>query len=309
MGVSAEQGPKVIYGQRPPIGSGGSNNPDCGPSMVWGGWCLLDGRVGYNVTRQGAVGWYGEDAVCVDQVPSALTTTGIAAAQVPVSGTPLTLLAATAGGITVLTAPVVVWASGNTIPVGALAIDSLPGLVQLGNLAQLSTGVTRLNAYDPTKAVSRAVTITSVGNDSAATVTVSGADLYGYPQTQTLAMGNAAAVTTTKTFKFIYSITPTGTLSGSNVSVGQADVYGFPMLAKSWGAYVSIFWNNAAITANTGFVAPDTTSPATASTGDVRGTYALQSSPSDGTKRLQFVITPAVVNTTTNIGLFGQTPA
>jgi hypothetical protein len=308
MGVSAEQGPKVFYGQRPNLGAGGSNNPDCGPGMVWGGWCLIDGRVGYNVTRQGSLGWYGEDAVCVDQVPSAISTTAIAAAQVPVTATPLTLVSTTGAGITVLASPVVVWASGNTIPAGALAIDGLPGLVQLGNLAQLSTGVTRLNAYDPTKAIARAVTITSVGNDSAATVTVLGADLYGYPQSQTLTMGNAAAVTTTKTFKFIYSITPTGTLSGSNVSVGQADVYGFPMLALRWGAYVSIFWNNAAITANTGFVAPDTTSPATASTGDVRGTYAVQSA-SDGTKRLQMVITQAVANTTTNAGMWGVIPA
>lgn len=307
MGVSAEQGPKVIYGQRPTIGAGGSNNPDCGPSTVWGGWGLIDGRVGYNVTRMGDIQLYGTDKVCVtDQVPSAISIVAISAAAAPTTGVPLVLVSATGAGITVLASAVTVWASGNVIPAGSLAIDGLPGLVQLGNLAQLSTGVTRQSAYDPTKAISRAVSIHSAGNDSAATVTVLGADVYGYPQSQTLTMGSNSTVTTTKTFKFIYSITPNGTLSGSNVSAGQADIYGFGIYCPEF-AYTQIFWNSALITANTGFTAGDTTSPATASTGDVRGTYAVQSA-SDGTKSLQMFITPAVANTTTNAGLFGQVP-
>lgn len=307
MGVSAEQGPKVIYGQRPTIGAAGSNNPDCGPSTVWGGWGLIDGRVGYNVTRMGDIQLYGTDKVCVvDQVPSTLSTTAIAAAQVPVTTVPLTLVAASGAGITVLAAATTIWASGNVIPAGSLAIDGAPGLVQIGQLAQLSTGVTRQNAYDPTKAISRALTITSAGDDHLASITITGADVYGYPQSQTLTMGNTAAVTTTKTFKFIYSAVATGTLSGSNVSIGQADVYGFGIYCPKF-AYSEIYWNSARITANTGFVAGDATSPATASTGDVRGTYAVQSA-SDGTKSLQVFITPAVANTLTNIGLFGQIP-
>lgn len=309
MGVSAQQGPIWVYGQRPTLGAAGSNNPDAAPSGFFGGIGIADPRVGYNVTRQGGVMWYGSDPVAIDQVPSTLTTAGIAAAQVVVAGTPLTLVTTTGAGITVLATPVVVWASGNTVPAGALAIDGLPGLVALGNLNQLSTGTTRLSAYDPTKAIARAVRVTSVGNDSGATITISGADLYGYPQTQTLTMANAGSVVTTKTFKFIFSAVATGTLSGSNVSLGQADVYGLPIFTPSWGAYLTIFWNGAPITAATGFVAPDTTSPATAATGDVRGTYALQSPASNGTIRLQMVISPAAVNTLTSAGMFGQTPA
>lgn len=307
MGVSAQQGPIWAYGQRPTLGAGGSNNPDAGPSAFFGGVGIPDPRVGYNVTRQGGIMWYGTDVVAIDQVPSTISTTAVAAAQAPVAGTPLTLVSATGAGITVLASAVTVWASGNLIPAGALAIDGAPGLVQLGNLAQLSTGVTRCSAYDPTKAIARGLTITSVGNDSGATFLVSGYDLYGYPQTQLITGANAGAANSTKTWKFITSILPAGTLSGSNVSVGQNDIYGLPIYAPRWGAYVTLFWNNAAIAASTGFVAGDTTAPATNITGDVRGTYAVQSA-SDGTKRLQMVLSPPVASTLTSAGLFGQPP-
>jgi hypothetical protein len=308
MGVSAQQGPLWIYVQRPTIGAGGSNNPDAAPSGFFAGIGIADPRVGYNVTRQGGIMWYGADPVCIDQVPSAISTTAIAAAQVPVAATPMTLVSATGAGITVTSSATVVWASGNTVPSGSLAIDGLPGLVGLGNLNQLSTGATRLSAYDPTKAIARAVAIASIGNDSAATFTVAGYDLYGYPQTETITGASGATATGKKAFKFITSITPAGTLSGSNASAGQSDVYGLPFFASRFGAYTTFFWNSAGITAITGFVAGDATTPATATTGDVRGTYAVQSA-SDGTKRLQMVLTPAVANCLTSIGLFGVTPA
>jgi hypothetical protein len=84
-------------------------------------------------------------------------------------------------------------------------------------------------------------------------------------------------------------------------------VYEFPLLVTAF-SQVSITWNNTDITANTGFVAADVTTPATTSTGSVRGTYAVQSA-SDGTKRLQVYIRPApynVANTNGAASLFGQ---
>jgi hypothetical protein len=306
-GSSALKGPLIVYGTRAPIGSGGSENPELAPSIFWGGVGMIDPRPGYNVTRWGAIGIGSGNSAIVNQVPSAISAVNIAALQVPVSGTALTLVSSTGAGITVTGNALVIYGSGNTVPAGSLAIDGTPTLVGFG-LPQLSSGHTKVAFYDPTKAVARAIRVTSVGNDSAGYFTISGTDLYGYPQTQKLTGANAGIATTLKTFKFIYSIVPGGTMSGSNVSVGTADIYGFPLLSSFWGDQ-QVFWNSALITANTGYVAADTTSPATSLTGDVRGTYATQSA-SDGTKRLIMYVSPSVSNLGLGVtGMFGQTPA
>lgn len=310
MGLSAQYGPLWIFGGRTTLGAGAIGNPDAGPSAFFGGTGIVDPRVGYNVGPLGGVMWYGgNDVIAVDQVPSAISTTAIAAAQVPVAGTPMTLVSATGAGITVLATALYVYGSGNTVPVGALAIDGAPGIVNLGTVLP-STGVARGKAYDPSKSIARAVALHSVGADTGATFTVAGYDLYGYPMTETITgAGTGLTVTGKKAFKFVTSITPAGTLSGSNVSAGQSDVYGLPILANTFGAYTQFYWASAGITAVTGFVAADTTSPATSTTGDPRGTYLIQGTASDGTRRLQMVITPAVANSLTSVGLFGVTPA
>ena len=94
--------------------------------------------------------------------------------------------------------------------------------------------------------------------------------------------------------------------SASTVSVGTADVFGFPLRADAF-AYVPIYWNNTLITASTGFVAAVTTDPATVSTGDVRGTYAVQTA-SDDTKKLQVFWRPNAANIS-QVGQFGVAQA
>lgn len=305
MAGTAFKGPIVVYGTRAPPGSGGSENPALAPSLVWGGANIFDPRSGYNQTKAGAIGISGGESAIVNQVPSAISAVNIAASQSPGSAA-IALVSATGAGITVLAAAQTVWASGNVIPAGALAIDGAPGLVAFG-LPSVSNGYTYISMYDPTKSISRTVRITSGGNDSGITFLVSGADLYGYPQTQTVTGANAGVATTTKTFKFIYSITPSAAIA-STVTVGTGDVYGFPMLSSFWGDQ-DIIWNNANISANTGYTAADTTSPATSTTNDVRGTYAVQSA-SDGTKRLMMYVNTSINNLALgNAGLFGSTPA
>ena len=120
------------------------------------------------------------------------------------------------------------------------------------------------------------------------------------------APAGATTVNGKKAFKYISSVVPAFT-DANNYSVGTTDIYGFP-LRSDFFSDVSINYNSAAITANTGFVAAVTTSPATSSTGDVRGTYALQLA-ADGSKRLsirQFIL-PA--NMGSFAGLFGVTQA
>lgn len=228
----------------------------------------------------------------IDQVPSAISAVALAAAQVPVAATPLTL-AAGAGitaGVSIVNA-----LTGATVT-GLHAIDGAMGTVAFGESGQLLI-------WDPTKACARALQFTSVGNDSAATVTTRGYDVYGFPMTETVTLANAGVVTGKKAFKYVASITPAGTLSGANLSVGQSDKFGFPLRVDTQG-YASIWWPEPAlIVAATGFTAAVTTT-ASATTGDVRGTYALQS-PSDATKRMTMFIAPSVANIGTINGICG----
>jgi hypothetical protein len=64
--TTAMKGPLVIYGQRPPPGTGatGSENPYLAPSMIYGGSGYLDSRAGYNNTKAGCVGFVGSDIWC-----------------------------------------------------------------------------------------------------------------------------------------------------------------------------------------------------------------------------------------------------
>lgn len=293
--------PAHVVNQRYPAGNTGGN-PDQAPSLIYAGHGILDDRLPYNkynsANGAGVLGWYGEFPVLIQQAPSALTTTAIAAAQVPVAATPLTLVSSTGAGITVLATTFLAMPSLTTIPVGALAID--------GNPAYFRLGYNFFTAFhDPAHSIARNVQIASVGNDSSATATVVGYDLYGYLMSETITLTNASTAVGKKAFKWIISITPAGTLSGSNVSVGQGDVYGLPIRADRFGAQLLIAWNAAVITANTGFVAAVTTT-ATTTTGDVRGTYAVQSA-SDATKRLDIRLSPMINSMSSNIsqGLWG----
>ena len=299
MALTSLSGPLVVG-----FGSGANDaNPEKAPSMFAYGVGILDQRFGY---LPGAgensltPGWYGAGSIAVlNQVPSAISAVNIAASQTPVAATALTLVAASGGGITV--AQTIITAS-NTSVSGLLVIDGAAGtLAGSGTISP-----PQVTWYDPTKNIARNVRITSVGNDSTATFVVRGYDIYGFPMSETITGGNAGVASGKKAFKWIASITPAGTLSGSAVTVGTGDVYGLPLLATEW-AFVDAYWGTPPVllTANTGFTAADTTSPATSTTGDPRGTYAVQSA-SDGTKKLQVFVTPEP-NALTS--LTGVTPA
>jgi hypothetical protein len=252
---------------------------------------------GAAIGERGAYGWWGTSPICiVNQVPSTLTVDAIAAPAVPVAGTAMTLVSASGAGITV-GASVVNAETGATVT-GLLAID--------GAMTPVQNGADGGNFFwDPTNAIARAVSIDSVGDDSGATFVVAGYDVYGYPMTETITGANAGTATGTKAFKYIASITPAGTLSGSNASAGQSDVIGF-MLRADLFQFVKIWWpDDTLITSATGFVAADTTDPATATTNDVRGTYALQGVASNNARRLVIFLDLPVANVGSAAGLVG----
>lgn len=230
----------------------------------------------------------------IDQAPSTIAVDNIAASNTMTAATPLTLVSVSGAGITV-GASVVNALTGATVT-GLLAIDGAMGVVNPTSSAK------GLSIWDPTKAISRAVSLTSTDNLSGVNFTIAGYDLYGYPLTQTRAGPNNNTVNTLKAFKYIVSITPDATNAG-HLTVGTSDIFGLPLRADAFG-YTTIYWNNALITASTGFVAAVATNPSTALIGDVRGTYAVQSA-SDGTKAMQLFWRPKVANISPS-GVWGQ---
>jgi len=155
--------------------------------------------------------------------------------------------------------------------------------------------------------VPRCITASGVSTTTAeVAISVTGLDAYLQPQTMTFSgpSGTATPTIGTKAFKYISAISTVGnTLSG--ITIGTSDTLGLPRRVDAFG-YITINWADVLKTAATGFTAAVTTTPS-ATTGDVRGTYALQTSAADGTRRL--VVTTFCKNPDTIDGLYGKTPA
>lgn len=137
--------------------------------------------------------------------------------------------------------------------------------------------------FNPREAISRCVSVTGVASGSGGTVTISGWDIYWQPMTQTITLAAGAnTVNSTKAFKAIKSVVPNFT-DTHTVAVGTADIIGMPLRSDLF-EQTMLFDASALLTASTGYVAADATSPATSTTGDPRGTYALQTA-ADSTRR------------------------
>ncbi len=198
-----------------------------------------------------------------------------------------------------------------------------PPSVQFGPTAAAPTGVAVQQAaglfrlFDPLSAIARNVCVqatTTAGAGGA--FVVNGWDIYGQAMTETI---NVAAATTTgsygkKAFKYIKSVVPGFTDTAGSYSVGVGDTFGVNVFARR---VESMYWSFGGVTqtGSTGFTVPDTTNPATSSTGDVRGTVqfgALGASASfvgstntgsNGVRRLYMVASPPlndIIATTPN---------
>jgi VCBS repeat-containing protein len=205
-------------------------------------------------------------------------------------------------------------------PLGRVyVLDIVPATLNASNIAASQTATTlTLTAGAGVTAASdglgtvryrldtpRNVTITSAGNASNASFTVRGFDAYGQALTQTLTGPNATTVQTTKAFASVISVTAT-TTPGAAVTVGTGDRFGLPVRVTDAGYVATVKWAGVlAQDAGTLTAADGTT--ATASTGDVRGTYQ-PSSASNGTRRLVMcVAVPALAcgPNATRLGAFG----
>lgn len=152
----------------------------------------------------------------------------------------------------------------------------------------------------------RAITITGAASGTAVPFTIVGYDMYNQRQTEVITGPTTATVTTNKCYRYIQSITTTGTTT-SAFTIGTSDTIGLPVLVSTFDQFINLYYNNAGITATTGFTAADLTSPATTVTGAVRGKYALQSA-SDGTKRFTHYISIPIANINNMNTCYGVQP-
>jgi hypothetical protein len=149
--------------------------------------------------------------------------------------------------------------------------------------------------------VPRNVVVDAAGA-ATAVLTVTGTDVYGIPMSEAITLNGTTAVAGKKAFKTITRVAASA--AATDFFVGTGDVFGLPFRADSRN-YCLTAWDGAFVTTGT-FVAAVTTSPATTTTGDVRGTFAVPDA-ADGSKRL--TVWMFIEDDDTQTGLYGVTQA
>lgn len=202
------------------------------------------------------------------------------------------------GGYGVSTAPINIYkitpaaAAANNI-VAAQAIAGAANATINGALA--TSGVATLDVPRTIQVVS------SNAADITQTVTVTGTDTFGVTVVETTTLNGTDIKYMKKAFKTVTRIAVSAAMTG-NITAGTTDIFGLNHYTA--GRYGDLtFWDTAFVTTGT-FTAGVTTSPATATTGDVRGTY-WPASASDGVKILS--VWNWNENPDTNTALYGVT--
>lgn len=171
----------------------------------------------------------------------------------------------------------------KTAPVAA----SATGILNAQSIATATSTSTFAATYSTTAMGQwgRAVQIVLSGAGTP-TVDIRGRDYLGAPVRETLTGAGTTPVLGKKAFKYIDSITWTA-VAATTMNVGWLDVFGLPFCAD---ALLQERVSDA-VTANAGtFVAAVKTDPATATTGDTRGTYAPHANnAANGSRTYQLV--------------------
>jgi len=321
MTITALSGPVVQFGITTTSSGGGltgldtEHNSQRAPMVADLGDSMMDPRVSYNYDPGSGVtaktfAFYNNVGV-VDYVPTTLNASAFVSATVVATGVtgafPLNA-ASSAGGTysTTIIAPETYTATGTL-----LAIDSTAAYLPMG-----SDGTVAL--WNPGAGTGRNITIKLSTTGDAGTYSVAGRDMYGFKMTETITAGGATTLAGKKAFKYISSITNCTTPVSTGISIGFGDVYGLPFYSPYAGLNTLIALSSAASVSAT--IVPSTanfnaalasTATATSTTADVRGTFA-STTASNGTTRLQIVVTPAAsaiaAITSTNVApLFGAT--
>lgn len=133
--------------------------------------------------------------------------------------------------------------------------------------------------------VPRNVTIDSGGADTA-TLTITGTDEYGNTVVENITLNGSTEVAGKKAFKTVTSVVSDATIN-NGAFVGTGDVLGLPVFLPATGLVVAEIDDGAAASAGTVVAGVET--EATATTGDVRGTYTPNSA-TDGDMYLHLLV-------------------
>lgn len=164
-------------------------------------------------------------------------------------------------------------ASQTAAGAGNLALTAGSGVT-----SATRNGLTVLRVDTP-----RNVRVTSAGDDSGVTFTVTGWDQYGQKMSEAITGANAGVASGKKAFLDVYTVGASGA-TASNVTVGTGDVLGLPFRLYDVNHVIACKWASALAQDGATVVAGDATT-ATTTTGDVRGTVD-PSSATNGSRRL-----------------------
>lgn len=139
----------------------------------------------------------------------------------------------------------------------------------------LGTGV--VACFNPTEALARGISVTASATAVPTSyITILGYDIYGMQMSERITPVQSSTVYGKKAFKYVIAAVPnfTDTTAGHTYSIGISDVFGMHLRSDRW-EYLETLWNGAVNTSSTGWLAAVQTSPATQTTGDVRGTLQV----------------------------------
>jgi hypothetical protein len=173
------------------------------------------------------------------------------------------------------------------------------GATNLQTLTKFPTPVVVLD-------VPRNLQYVSSTTDTTQSVTVKGYDQYNQAMTETVALSGATPVYGKKAFLYVASV-QVNILMAGNLSVGLGTSLGLPV-AVDFGGFVgetAVAWTSGPILPRTGqtqiaeaslgtFTGADRTIPATATTGDVYGTYLPDTTLATLTTQILLTVFPAM---------------
>lgn len=222
----------------------------------------------------------------------AVSVTSVGDTRMLVPGTYIGIVGAGASANTVLAAKVIARTFNTlTIDTPAASTATTQPIIILdptGISASPWVNCGAVAEFDVYSAGTRALSVTTAGADVGYIVTISGYDVFLNPMTEAITTVSTTTVNGKKAFKYVSGVTIArgagGATTANTISVGTTDIVGLNLRSEAW-EYNQVYFNGAYLSANTGWVAGLATGTAsTATTADVRGTYALQSA-SDGSKR------------------------